>query len=215
MTLSNPKIDLQQYSCLFFDLDDTLYPRDNGVWELIRQRIELFMTEEMRFSDEEVRELRNRLWKQYGTTLRGLQTEYNVDMAHYLTFVHNVPIAEALDPDPVLEQSLTALSIRKFIFTNSDHTHARRVTDRLGVTHCFDGVVDITAMAPYCKPQPEAFEVALAACGEPPERCVLIDDSIRNLETAQALGMKTISIGEHALNGSPHIDTIHELFSLF
>lgn len=182
---------------------------------MIRQRIELFMTEEMHFSDEEVRELRYRLFKQYGTTLRGLQVEYGVDMALYLSYVHDVPIDDVLEPDPILEQALSALPLRKYIFTNSDRTHAQRITERMGIAHLFEGTIDIIAMIPHCKPQPEAFAIALAACGEPPERCLMVDDSPHNLDAARALGMTTVSIGEYTHDASPHIETIHELFTLF
>ena len=214
MSSSPPAIDLKQLSCLFFDLDDTLYPRDSGIWEMIRKRIDVYMVEKLHFAIEEVPELRYRLWSQYGTTLRGLQVEYDVDMKDYVTFVHNVPIDATLSPDPVLEASLAALPQRKFIYTNSDISHTQRITKRLGIYDLFDGIIDIYAMAPYCKPQPEAFAIALAAGGEPPERCLLVDDSPRNLDAAQALGMTTVSIGEQTHEGSPHINTIHEFFAL-
>jgi putative hydrolase of the HAD superfamily len=213
--MENSQINLAGLKTLFFDLDDTLYPRSSGIWEMIRKRIDIYMVEEMHFSIEEVPELRHRLWSQYGTTLRGLQEEYNVDMASYIAFVHNVPIDTALEPDPALEQSLAALPQHKFIFTNADITHAQRVTARLGIAHLFEGIIDIYAMAPHCKPQPEAFAIALAVCGEPPERCLLVDDAPRNLDAARALGMTTVSIGEHLHNSSPHIDNIHDLFTLF
>ena len=213
--MDNSKINLADIQVLFFDLDDTLYPRDSGIWTLIRKRIDFYMVERLGFAMEEVPDLRHRLWSQYGTTLRGLQTEYDVDMKDFVTFVHNVPIAEVLDPDPILEESLAALPQRKFIYTNSDITHTQRITKRLGILHLFEGIIDIYAMAPYCKPQPESFDIALAACGEPPERCLLVDDSPRNLDAAQALGMTTVSIGEQIHDGSPHINTIHEFFALF
>ena len=215
MSSSQPVIDLKQLSCMYFDLDDTLYPRDSGIWEMIRKRIDFYMVERLGFPIEEVSGLRHRLWSQYGTTLRGLQTEYDVDMGDFVTYVHNVPIAEILEPDPGLAASIAALPQRKFIYTNSDITHAQRITKRLGIYHLFDGIIDIYATAPYCKPQPESFDIALAAGGEPPERCLLIDDSPRNLDAAQALGMTTVSIGAQTHDGSPHINTIHELFALF
>ena len=215
MIPSRKLINLENFSCLFFDLDDTLYSRSSGLWELIRKRIDIYMVEVLNFPKEEVPDLRLRLWNTYGTTLRGLQTEFNVDMADYIAFVHNVPIDTAIEPDPVLEQSLAEIPQRKFIFTNSDKSHTLRVMNRLGITHHFEGIIDIYAQAPHCKPQQESFAIALAACGEPPERCLMIDDTPRNLDAAQALGMGTVSIGEHIHDGSPHIETIHELFSLF
>jgi putative hydrolase of the HAD superfamily len=215
MTPSRPAIDLRKYSCLFFDLDDTLYPRTSGIWELIRKRIDVYLIEVMDFSKDEVPELRHRLWAQYGTTLRGLQAEYNVDMADYLAFVHDVPIDSAIAPDPILEQSLANLPQRKFIFTNADKSHAQRVLQRLGIAPLFEDIIDIYAQAPHCKPQQEAFTIALRAAGTPPENCLMVDDAPRNLEAARSFGMMTVSIGEHIHDASPHIENIHDLFKLF
>lgn len=196
---------------LLIDLDDTLYPHDSGVWEMIRARMQQYMLEEMGFSPDEVPALRERLWRQYGTTLRGLQAEYEVDMAAYLAYVHDVPIETLLSPDPELVHMFERISQRKFIFTNAHKAHALRVTDRLGVADLFEGIIDIYAMAPHCKPQAQAFEKALALVGETPEACLLVDDSPGNLTAARALGMATVSIGIHRHDGSPHIESIHDL----
>lgn len=215
MTPAHPPIDARQITCLFFDLDDTLYPHSSGLWELIGQRIQRFMIEELRFAAAEVPELSHRLWRQYGTTLRGLQTEYAVDMDAYLAYVHAVPVDVALAPDPSLAQALAALPQRKFIFTNSDRAHARRVTERLGIAPLFEGIIDIYTVAPHCKPEPEAFHKALEICGTPPERCLMIDDSPRNLAAARALGITTVSVGQHTHDGSPHFETIQDFLAVF
>lgn len=41
------------------------------------------------------------------------------------------------------------------------------------------------------KPQPAIFEHALAAIGEPAERCLFIDDSAANIAGAEAVGLRT------------------------
>ena len=215
MTNTNNTLDLTGIQVLLFDLDDTLYPRTNGVWEQIGRRIERFLIEVMGFPAAEVPELRRRLWQQYGTTLRGLQAEYAVDMDAYLAYVHDVPLADLMPPDPALARALATLPQPKFLFTNSDLAHTRRVTDQLGVTAQFMGVVDIYAMFPHCKPEPEAFHKALQICKGAPTECLLIDDSPRNLETARALGMKTVSIGQFRHDGSPHFNDIRDCLATF
>lgn len=32
-----------QFDTIFFDLDSTLYPESNGLWQVIRERIDLYM----------------------------------------------------------------------------------------------------------------------------------------------------------------------------
>lgn len=204
-------MNLSNINCLLFDLDDTLYPQDNGLWEMIGNRINQFLMEKMHFDPEDVPTLRHRLWEKYGTTLRGLQVEYSVDMDSYLKFVHDIPLETVLFQDKELDQLLSMIPQRKMIFTNAYARHAQRVTEHLGIQHHFDSIIDVYVMAPYCKPQIEAFQKALIHLGEIPENCILIDDSPKNLEAAQSLGMGTISVGKHPHNGSPHINSISDL----
>jgi pyrimidine 5'-nucleotidase len=200
--------------CLLFDLDDTLYPRESGAWDRVRIRIDQFLIEKMGFPQGDVPALRSRLFNQYGTTLRGLQIEHQVDMDDYLRFVHDAPLEDILSPDPELEQVLHALPQRKVIFTNAYAPHAYRVMTILGVQDHFDQVVDIYTIYPYCKPEVEAFNKCLAFINEAPEACLLIDDNPNNLATAQTLGMSTISVGIHHHNGSPHIADIKHLINI-
>ena len=201
--------------CLLVDLDDTLYPHTNGVWEMIRIRINQFLSEKMGFPAEKVPELRYRLWSQYGTTLRGLQVEYAVDMDDFLDFVHDVPLEKILSPDPELDSIFQNIPQRKVIFTNAHAAHARRVINLLGISRHFETIVDIYAMTPHCKPDVEAFQKTLDIIREKPEDCVLIDDAPKNLETALSLSMGAISVGKHQHDSCPHIETIHDLLPKF
>ncbi|MEA3327015.1 MAG: pyrimidine 5'-nucleotidase [Chloroflexota bacterium] len=208
-------MNLQHIHCLLFDLDDTLYPQNNGAWDMIRKRINHFMIEELHFPPEDVPQLRHRLWQQYGTTLRGLQTEYTVDMDSFLDYVHDVPLEEVLQPNPPLVSLLQSLPQRKVVFTNANANHANHVLGLLGVTHLFESIIDIYAIAPHCKPEIAAFKKALNLINEDPINCLLFDDSPGNLATASALGIATVSVGDRWHDGSPHIESILRLNSLF
>lgn len=209
------KINLENIRCLLFDLDDTLYPQASGAWGLVGDRIDQFLITEMGFPPGDVTALRSRLFQQYGTTLRGLQIEYEVDMDHYLRYVHDVPFQNILSPDPMLDQMLHSLPQRKVIFTNASADHARRVTTLLRVQAHFEQIIDVYTIHPHCKPEVEAFHTALAIINEVPQACLLIDDNPNNLETAKSLGIATISIGRHRHDGSPHIPHIKALSNLF
>jgi putative hydrolase of the HAD superfamily len=184
------------YSTLFIDLDDTLYPADSGVWMAIRQRIDLYVMDKFRLSLEDARVRRQELFIRYGTTMRGLQAEYQVNEDEYLAFVHDVPLTQFLYPNPGLCQMLQAYPQRRVIFTNADANHARRVLAVLGLSACFQQIIDIKAMSPYCKPMQEAFRIALEKTGEPdPARCVLVDDQAHNVQAARAFGLHAIRVG--------------------
>ena len=73
-----------------------------------------------------------------------------------------------------------------------------RVLNRLKIEDCFDGIIDIYALAPYCKPQAEAYQYALEIVGGAnPKTCVFLDDSLNNLEAAHKVGFYTILVGKN------------------
>jgi len=184
------------WTTLLIDLDDTVYPSSAGVWDAIADNMDRYMIEVLGIPQPEVRSLRVQLFKAYGTTLRGLQMTRPIDTPGFLKFVHDVPVERMLAPAPELRRVLNAYPQRKAIFTNADQHHARRVIRQLQVEECFDAIVDIVDIDPYCKPMPEAFAIALKKLGvSSPAECVFIDDSLRNLAGARALGFYTIRVG--------------------
>ncbi len=183
---------------LFVDLDDTLYPASSGLWRDIRGRIDVYMRERLGIPAGQVQSVRQAYFEQYGTTLRGLERHYPVDKADFLAFVHDVPLSEYLAPNPKLRALLESIPVRKVIFTNADAAHAGRVLTALGLEGCFDGVVDIWAVSPYCKPMPQSFEIALQQAGNPnPRRCIILDDMPRTVRAARDLGMFSILVSEN------------------
>ena len=186
-----------RFTTFFFDLDETLYPSSSGLWQTLRDRINAYMHERLGFPLEGIEAAREGYFREYGTTLRGLQANHHVDMDDYLAFVHNVPVEEYLQPDPALRSALEGIPARKFIFTNADCAHAARVTKALDLEGIFDGCIDVHVIAPYCKPMPESFKLALAAAGDPdPRKCALLDDQGRITRAARAQGMYTVLVGK-------------------
>jgi pyrimidine 5'-nucleotidase len=195
------------FKVLFIDLDDTLYPSDSGLWDAIKNRIDLYMIERMRLPEEIVPSLRRDLFAKHGTTMRGLQAEYNIDPQDYLDFVHDLPLVEYIRPDPALRQSLEKISQRKVVFTNADTNHATRVIKTLELEGCFDQIIDIRDISPFCKPQAEAFKKAMEIAGvTDPAECIMVDDTLRNLQSAAEAGMYTIQVGAEVQ--APGIDAV-------
>jgi pyrimidine 5'-nucleotidase len=183
-------------STIFFDLDSTLYPESNGLWQAIRERIDLYMHERMGLPFEQIPTIRHEYFQHYGTTLRGLEAHYGVDQHEYLNFVHDLPLADYLEPDLKLRQMLLSIPRRRWILTNSDIDHVTRVLNILAISDCFEGTVDIFSLNPYCKPQREAFQRALEIVGvADAKECAFLDDSPSNLLTASELGFYTILVG--------------------
>lgn len=186
-----------RFTTIFFDLDDTLYPADSGLWTVIKERINLYMHEKMGLTWQEIPSLRQHLYRTYGTTMRGLKTIYDIDELDYLAYVHDIPLQNYLQPIPNLRETIENLPQRKFIFTNADHNHARRVIHALELDGCFEKIIDILAIYPYCKPMTEAYRIAMQEAGETdPYHCVFIDDSTPNVTEAHRLGFYSIRIGK-------------------
>lgn len=181
---------------LFFDLDNTLYPSDNGIWDSIGNRMNIFLQEQLKLPVEKVSTLRREYYLKYGTTLRGLQINYGINPEDFLAFVHNLPIEDIIHPDPELRALLLELPLNKFIFTNSNIEHAERVLKALDLDNCFDKIIDIRAMDYECKPNFEAYQIALGIAAESdPSKCIFLDDTPRNLIPAFELGFYTILVG--------------------
>lgn len=182
------------YKLILFDLDETLYDGNTGLWSAIKENINQYMIQRLHIPAADVRGLREELFNQYGTTMRGLAETRNLDKVDYLKFVHDIPVDEFLSPDPELRTLLEKYPVRRVIFTNADASHAERVMRTLKVRDLFeDTIVDIMAIDPLCKPMPEAFEIARQKTGMlPAHEIVFIDDSLANVLSAQQLGYQVI-----------------------
>lgn len=192
-----------RFTTIFFDLDDTLYPSNTGLWLAIKDRMNLYMRERMSFPEDQIARVRESYFLQYGTTLRGLQAHHTIDTADYLAFVHDLPLKDYLIPNPTLRSIIASLPTRNLIFTNADVNHAERVLAALELRDLFDIIIDVNAIAPYCKPMPESFQIAMKAAGEgDPSKCVMIDDIYRTTRAASEAGLFSILYNETFPEGS-------------
>jgi putative hydrolase of the HAD superfamily len=179
---------------ILFDLDETLYPREAGLLKEVGRRIQRWLCERLELSWEEAQVLRRDYFVRYGTTLNGLLAERNVDAHDYLVYVHDVPIERYLDSDLGLAEMLSHLPLRRAIYTNATAEYAQRVLDILGVRDCFERIISIEDVGLQNKIHREAYERALALLGVEGPRCVMVEDTVRNLRAAKALGMATILV---------------------
>jgi putative hydrolase of the HAD superfamily len=180
---------------LLFDLDETMYPTDTGIMDLISQRINEYMSLRLGIDPEDVATMRQRYYEQYGTTGRGLYLHHELDLQEYFEFVHDLPVEDVLQRDSHLDQMLESLPEEKAIFTNATAAHAWRVLQTLGVERHFDRIIDIEELQYIPKPDIRAYHTALAVLEARADQCVLVDDRARNLEPGRELGMTTVLVG--------------------
>jgi putative hydrolase of the HAD superfamily len=173
------------------DLDDTLYPAESGLFSHVSKRITARIARTLDLPMDEARAVQRRLWRTYGTSLRGMIVEHGVDPEPFLEDVHDVPIESILAPDPALRDVLAALPGRLHVFTNASSEYARRVLVRLGVDDRFDRVFDIRHAEFVPKPDPHPYRRALEALGTTGPDVAMVDDSPQNLRAARRFGMWT------------------------
>lgn len=208
-----------KWKTIFFDLDGTLYDNQSGLWDAIKERINLYLHEVIGIPWSAIPDIRENYYRKYGTTLRGLQLHYNVDPMQYLSFTHDINLDDYLKPNPELRSMLNSLPLDKWIFTNADINHAKRVLKTLGIDDCFKGIIDVftTNFAP--KPTEEAFNAALSTADvQEVSECIFVDDSARNVIAAQELGFYSILVsnGNESISIIPNrIDTILEMQTKF
>ncbi len=203
----------------FLDLDGTLYTDHTGLWPAISERITLYLQVRLGLPPAEAQALRRRWVETYGTTLRGLLAEHPdvADPHDYFAFTHDLPLEAYLAPDPRLRRVLTALSGARWVFTNADAAHARRVLALLRVEDVVDGIIDIFATGLWPKPKAEAYRRALAqANAAPPAQAVLVDDRFQNIAGAQRAGWRAIWVtrtpaAHHARRADAIIPDIYHL----
>jgi putative hydrolase of the HAD superfamily len=191
-----------------FDLDNTLYDAETGVFVKIGDRITSFVTDLLKVSPEEANALRKEYWKKYGTTLRGLMVEHKIEPYRFLEYTHDFDISDV--PQCVITQEyLQHLVGKKIIFTNASRDFAERMTKHLGIRQHFDHVFAIEDADFIPKPHAEPYRAVIEKFQFDPKRAAMFEDMAENLKTAADLGMTTVWLhGKHQdprEHNQPHI----------
>ena len=183
--------DFRHIRSWIFDLDNTLYRADNGIFAQIEARMTDYVERLLGLPRDAARTVQKDLYRQYGTTLNGLMREHDCDAEDYLHYVHDIDLGD-LAPDPALKAALARLPGRRFVFTNGCANHAARILDRIGLAESFDAVWDIRTIRFSPKPMPEAYAHVMAAGAVEGSGAAMFDDIARNLVPARAAGMTTV-----------------------
>ncbi len=176
-----------------FDLDNTLYPFDCGLWPMIEERITLYLIQHSGLDGASARALQRYYYHQHGTTLRGLVEEDGVSPDDFLDFVHDID-RSGLAPHPALADEIARLPGRKLIFTNGSRSHALATIEQLGLGGLFEDAFDIVAAGLAPKPLDAAFDAFFRAHSVEPTRAAMFEDIAKNLDVPRARGMTTVLV---------------------
>ena len=190
------KIFNDSFENWIFDLDNTIYDINAGVFEKISSRITDFIITALSVTREEANIVRSNMYKKYGLTLTGLMREYGIAPDEYLDYIHDVTHPE-LKYDEQLKLNLNNLTGRKFIYTNASQNHSKNILSVMGIEAEFEKILDIKATQYLPKPDPKSYNIMLKAFGISGDQIgnsIFIEDTAKNLRPAKSLGIKTVWI---------------------
>ena len=193
-----------------FDLDNTLHNASHAIFPAMVVKMNAYMARVLGdgvtpASPEEISATRARYWQRYGATLLGLVRHHGVDAAHFLRETHDMPELEAMiRHERGLGQLLRRLPGRKILLTNAPRDYARRVVGHMGIGRHFSSQITIESMWVHRKLRPKPSRVMLRRLmrreGLNPRRCILVEDTLENLRSAHALGMRTVWVTQYLPN---------------
>ena len=187
------RAQFEHVSTWVFDLDNTLYPSDSGLWPLIDERITLFLIDLFGLDGQSARALHQHYYLRHGTTLRGLVEENIDDAERFLEFVHDID-RSALKPNPALAREVGRLPGRKLIFTNGSRNHAILTARQLGLDGLFEDAFDIMAAGLTPKPAEAAYAAFFERYRLDPRSAAMFEDVVKNLAVPRARGMTTVLV---------------------
>ena len=198
-----------------FDLDNTLYPADNTIYDAIGDKMTAYVARAAGLDLAAGEKLREHYFLTYGATVVGLVRHHGVDAADFMADVHDVDMS-VVKPDLPLNDLIAALPGRRIVFTNGGADYARRMIKQLALEAHFETIVDLESTGLIPKPEMGAYTHLVEACALDPGRTMLIEDTLRNLEPAHALGFETALVGPvHPAPRPAYLDhTAHDVKAL-
>ena len=176
-----------------FDLDNTLYSADSGIFQQVHELMGEFIVEHLDIDIKEAKEIQRKYYKEHGTTLRGMMDNHNVDPDYFLEKVHKLDYSIVTANDK-LNKELHKLDGKKIIYTNANMQHVSNVLERIGLSNFFDNVFDIK-MANYIpKPEIEPYQQIIKEFNLKSSKCAMFDDIAKNLVPAKKVDFTTIWI---------------------
>ena len=179
-----------------FDLDNTLYPAESGIFSQINARMCGYIERELGLSLDEAKQLQKEYFYRYGAALRGLMIHHGSDPLDFLDYVHDIDFS-SVSAAPSLARAVSRLPGRKFIFTNGVAPYADKLLELLGLREVFSGIFDIILADYRPKPDPQTYRQLLQQYDIEPSRSIFFEDIPRNLAPAADLGMTTVWVRNH------------------
>ena len=197
---------VKQINTWIFDLDNTLYSADSGIFQQVHELMGKFVSRHLNIDIEDAKIIQKKYYKQHGTTLRGMMDNHGVDPDHFLAEVHKLDYS-IVGPNLKLNEELKKLNGRKIIYTNANMQHAINVLERIELSNFFDEIYDIK-MANYIpKPEITPYEQMINQFDINVKSAAMFDDIAKNLVPAKNVGFTSVWIDAGYENFSDDIQS--------
>ena len=177
-----------------FDLDNTMYDINLGLFKKISNRITDFIMSKYSLDIDQAKKIQKEYYLKYGLTLRGLIVEKKLEPEEFLDYVHDVEHPE-LEKNDQLISKIRILEGKKIIFTNATSKHAKKILKILELEDDFDQIIDIKDLEYIPKPDKRSYKKLLECLNlnkENLEKTIFFEDTVKNLIPAKELGITTV-----------------------
>ncbi|GIR62394.1 MAG: pyrimidine 5'-nucleotidase [Alphaproteobacteria bacterium] len=177
-----------------FDLDNTMYDINLGLFKKISNRITDFIMSKYSLDIDQAKKIQKEYYLKYGLTLRGLIVEKKLEPEEFLDYVHDVEHPE-LEKNDQLISKIRILEGKKIIFTNATSNHAKKILKILELEHDFDQIIDIKDLEYIPKPDKRSYKKLLECLNlnkENLDKTIFFEDTVKNLIPAKELGITTV-----------------------
>jgi putative hydrolase of the HAD superfamily len=176
-----------------FDLDNTLHNADAGIFPHINRSMTRYIMHRLGLDEPSAQALRQRYYRRYGATLRGLQRHHAIDPDHFLRETHRVAeLLPLMQWDRHVDTLLARLPGRKILLSNGPQAYVEQIARRMGIDRLFDALYGVERVGYRPKPHRRPFMTVCRRERLDPAHCIMVEDSLDNLLTAKSLGMRTV-----------------------
>lgn len=190
-----------------FDLDNTLHNASHAIFPALMANMNAYIARVLGdgvtpAGADAVNAARTLYWRRYGATMLGLVKHHGVQAAHFLDETHRFDgLTGMIRAERGLRQLLRRLPGRKILLTNAPHRYSTQVLRHLGLQRHFSHHVSVESMMVHRQMRPKPSKLLLRKLmrrhGLTPGRCVLVEDTLANLRSAHALGMRTAWVTQY------------------
>ena len=177
-----------------FDLDNTMYDMNLGLFKKISNRITDFIMSKYSLDIDQAKKIQREYYLKYGLTLRGLIVEKKLEPEEFLDYVHDVEHPELKKNDQLISK-IRILEGKKIIFTNATSKHAKKILNILELEDDFDQIIDIKDLEYIPKPDKRSYKKLLECLNlneENLDKTIFFEDTVKNLIPAKELGITTV-----------------------